>query len=87
MRVFNSNFSFRKYSKMRSFGSGPCGLPPYGVIKRSKGLSAARHLAHVFAVRLASDDDDMASRRCTRLMMAACPRLHTRGTRPSLFCW
>ena len=59
MRVFNSNFSFRKYSKMRSFGSGPCGLPPYGVIKRSKGLSAARHLAHVFAVRLASDDDDI----------------------------
>ena len=32
MRVFDSNFSFTKYSKMRFFGSGPCGLPPYGVI-------------------------------------------------------
>ena len=47
-----------------------------------------RHIiAHVFAMRLASDDDDMASRRCTRLTMVACPRLHTCGTRPSLFCW
>ena len=34
MRVFDSNFSFTKYSKMRFFGSGPCGLPPYGVIEQ-----------------------------------------------------
>ena len=32
MRVFDSNFSFTKYSKIRFFGSRPCGLPPYGVM-------------------------------------------------------